>query len=365
MRVGFCTPSLHIAGGGERYLLAIIQEAVKLESVEVVVMSPKVPRPQDWDRLGVAVPPSAFVWRRTRDNLLIRGTGGLDLFVAMRGTRVPPVSHAKRSVAIIQFPQRDLVAPIRLDRPGSAARAVKTLIERRAVASYDRLVCYSEFAKHYVAKNFGRPDAVVIYPPVDAASRTGPKEPIILGVGRFIAMKRQDVLINAFRELRSSLPADSPWELHLVGGIVTDETSEAYMVDLRRLAQDLPVTFHPNLSLADLRTLYQRASIFWHAAGFGSQDGPELQEHFGITTVEAMNHGCVPVVIGLGGQPEIVADQSDGLLWMTPQELVVHTRELIVSPSRRFQLAQAATQGGERFATDQFRKRVREIILTP
>jgi len=214
-----------------------------------------------------------------------------------------------------------------------------------------------------VATNFGRPDAVVIYPPVDGATGTRPKEPIILGVGRFIGTKRQDVLITAFRRLKASLPANSPWELHLAGGIATDEASNAYLAYLRGLAQGLPVMFHPNIPLADLRGLYQRASIFWHATGFGSKGEPALEEHFGITTVEAMNHGCVPIVIGLGGQPEIVTDGSDGLLWMSPDELISHTFDLIASPERRFRLAQAATQGGERFATARFRQRAQEVIL--
>ncbi len=365
MKIGFYSSGLHIAGGGERYLTSIISEAVKMAQAEVTVMSPTPPRPTDWERLGVSLSSNAFLWRRTRDSLLVKGTSSLDLFVAMRGTDVPPISHAKRSVAIIQFPEANLFTPPRLSNARDLAGAVKTLIQRRAVASYDSLVCYSAFVQFYVAQNLHRSDAVVIYPPVDAATSIGPKEPLILGVGRFIAMKRQDALLEAFQELRASLPENSPWELHLAGGLGTDRASDAYIAYLRRLARGLPVIFHPNISLLELRSLYQRASIFWHAAGFGCEDEPALQEHFGITTVEAMNHACVPIVIGLGGQPEIVTDGSDGLLWLSPQELVSQTLTLILSPERRSRLAHAAAQRGERFAVERFRQRVQDVILSP
>ena len=40
-------------------------------------------------------------------------------------------------------------------------------------------------------------------------------------------------------------------------------------------------------------------------------------EHFGITTVEAMAAGCVPVVIDKADQREIVRHVTDGYRWTT------------------------------------------------
>ncbi|MBU4190339.1 MAG: glycosyltransferase, partial [Candidatus Thermoplasmatota archaeon] len=60
------------------------------------------------------------------------------------------------------------------------------------------------------------------------------------------------------------------------------------------------------------------------AAGFGvdEEKEPEKVEHFGITTVEAAAAGCVPVVIRKGGQPEIVKEGINGLLWEKEEELI-------------------------------------------
>ena len=51
-------------------------------------------------------------------------------------------------------------------------------------------------------------------------------------------------------------------------------------------------------------------------------------EHFGITTVEAMAAGCVPVVINKAGQREIVEDGVSGFLWNTWGELKDRTQLL-------------------------------------
>jgi glycosyltransferase involved in cell wall biosynthesis len=363
VKVGFYSPSLPVAGGGEKYLLTIVEEAARRPQDDVILMSPSRPRPDDWHRIGISVAPESFTWRRTRDSTVMAGTRSLDLFVCMRP--MLPFSHADRSVALVQFPQRDLLSKQRSSSIRGLARAVRNAILHSAVSSYQLVVCYSEFARRYTEAYLGRPDAVVIYPPVNAAVGTSRKEPMLLGVARFFEMKRQDVLIDAFRRMRRRLPKDSPWTLHLAGGLGDDTASRKYMTDLRRLARGLPVVFHPNVPLAELRGLYQRAAVFWHAAGVGSEYIPVRQEHFGITTVEAMNHGCVPVVIALGGQLEIVADGVNGLLWRSADELVTSTLELISSAARRETLARAAATGGERFMVDHFRQQVRDLILKP
>ena len=74
---------------------------------------------------------------------------------------------------------------------------------------------------------------------------------------------------------------------------------------------------HVDSSGAELDALYRGAAVYWHATGLDEDidDDPVRAEHFGITTVEAMSAGAVPVVIAAGGQPEIVRDGVDGFLF--------------------------------------------------
>jgi glycosyltransferase involved in cell wall biosynthesis len=115
----------------------------------------------------------------------------------------------------------------------------------------------------------------------------------------------------------------------------------------------------------ELLDLYARASLFWHAAGFG-QDAdrhPERLEHFGIATVEAMAHGAVPLVFPEGGSAELVEDGVTGRWWRSPEELAVRTRELISGDGERERLAAAARSASERYSADRFRSTIRDLVL--
>ncbi len=116
----------------------------------------------------------------------------------------------------------------------------------------------------------------------------------------------------------------------------------------------------PNASWDKIAELYNRAEIFWHCKGYG-EDDPYMMEHFGMTTVEAMGAGCVPVVINKGGQAEIVTEES-GFKWDSPEELVARTEELARDPVLLSRMSRAARERAAFFYTDSFRERLRGIL---
>jgi glycosyltransferase involved in cell wall biosynthesis len=212
-------------------------------------------------------------------------------------------------------------------------------------------------------------DSGVLYPPVSTFPRAGEKRPLILGVGRFFVPgaghnKKQLELVGAFRRLveREQAPG---WELHLVGGCAPEH--RRYFEQVEAAAEGLPVVLHADASGAELRRLYGEASVFWHAAGLGEdvEKHPERQEHFGITTVEAMSAGVVPVVIDAAGQAEIVEPGVSGFRFRTVEELVTHTEALIADESLRARLSGAAEQRAADFAWPAFTSSVRQQIATP
>ena len=357
MRIGFYDPYLATLGGGEKYLLSIVEVAARLPGAELAVFSPTRPDPRDWRRLNIEVAPDAFTWSRApRDAAASRLSADVDLFVALHNL-VPPRSLAGRSVAIVQFPFRRLTHVL---------DPLRRRADRKRLGSYDAVVCYSEFVREHVSRRLGV-DARVIPPPVDLPlGGEGPKRPQILAVGRFFRgghNKRHETLIRAFRLLTARLP-EAGWRLHLAGGATQDRSARSYLDGLREQAAGLPVEFHVNAPAAELAELYRGSALFWHAAGEGEDPDrhPERLEHFGITTVEAMAHGCVPVVIGLGGQPEIVSDGEDGHLWRTVGELVEISAALIADPGRRAAMAQRARESAERFSRERFEERVSKLL---
>ena len=110
--------------------------------------------------------------------------------------------------------------------------------------------------------------------------------------------------------------------------------------------------------------LYAQSAIYWHASGFGEDEKkePVKFEHFGITTVEAMASGCVPVVIGNGGQPEIVRHGVSGYLWHSLDELKSQTLRLVENPSFREEMSQHALADSQKYDKAHFRVRLDELL---
>ena len=75
-----------------------------------------------------------------------------------------------------------------------------------------------------------------------------------------------------------------------------------------------------------------------------------------------MSAGAVPVVIDAGGQPEIVTDGVDGLLFHTSDELVERTVSLVGDRPRREELAAAAARSARRFSLPAFAERLHGIV---
>ena len=154
------------------------------------------------------------------------------------------------------------------------------------------------------------------------------------------------------------------WELHLAGGVAQDNLSQEYYRRIQELAEGLPVVLHPNAAYEDLRDLYSQATLYWHATGFGENENrhPERFEHFGITPVEAMAAGCVPIVLGKGGLAEIVTHGESGFLWNTLEELKQFTCAAAADPATVSRLSVGAIERAQRFSEEQFAARLLEIV---
>jgi glycosyltransferase involved in cell wall biosynthesis len=85
-------------------------------------------------------------------------------------------------------------------------------------------------------------------------------------------------------------------------------------------------------------------------------------EHFGISTVEAMAAGCVPVVINKGAQPEIVEHGVSGFLWNTLEELRAYTIRLIKDNALLESMAQAARRRAQLFSRENYVERCLTLL---
>ena len=236
-----------------------------------------------------------------------------------------------------------------------------SLFNKMKLFRINKIVCNSNFTKKVIDKEFGT-ESVVVYPPVDTKSfKSKRKENIILYVGRFSGMlqnKGQDILVTCFKRFYDS--GNKDWKLILAGGVEIGAGNK--VKELRKLAEGYPVELYESPDFKILKKLYGEAKIFWSAAGFGQDEAvnPEKMEHFGITVVEAMSAGAVPVIYNAGGYKEIVEDGINGYLWRTEDELLLKTQEAI---QNRSDLSKKATAESKIYSYENFGKRIKEILL--
>ncbi len=348
MKVGFYSPYLDIFGGGERYILTLASHMSQKEEVEVF-----------WDDTAIKAPLSKFLkidLSNTRFTPNIFNEKNINRFLSTRiydlifvlSDGSIPLSFAKKNILHFQVPF--IINNI-------------SMSSRIKLKSYKYIIANSYFTKRFIDKSFNV-NSQVIYPPVDIHSlKPKQKEKIILSVGRFgknqLHPKKQEVLIEVFKELYKM---KNDWKLYLVGQAKKED--QKYLRQLRKSSAGFAIRIIDNATQQQLTDLYSKASLYWHATGYGvdEQKFPQKMEHFGISTVEASASGAVPVVINHGGQKEIVTENKDGLLWSTKTQLLQKTLNLIQDSKKMKMLAAGAINNSKRFSKEVFIKRYEEII---
>lgn len=288
-----------------------------------------------------------------------------DLFVNFTHL-MPAFSHAPLGVLVVLFPwfNRREVWPWKKNSSGGSSlrkQMVRTYYDwewGKRFGTYQIKMANSHYTKRWTKVWWGI-DCEVVYPPVKFQIVPSNKREIILSVGRFTTDgqgKKQSEMMRAFAEIREAHA--SGWEYHCVGGLSERTEDRLYFDAVQRSGTGFPVRVEANLQRPVLERLYGEAKIFWHATGYAEdeQTHPELQEHFGISTVEAMAAGCVPVVINRGAQPEIVQHGVSGFLWNTLEELKGYTLRLIQDEPLRARMAESARLRAQSFTRENFVK---------
>jgi glycosyltransferase involved in cell wall biosynthesis len=382
LRVGVYDLYWSTLGGGEQVDGSIAQ--VLARDHDVTLLGPHTP---DVDatmrRLGVDL--SACGHRRVVDDAeASEASADFDVFV--NGTYLSKaINRAPIGYYYVHFPGE---VPTRSDQLRSrlGVAGVKALslaprlphrltevqaaFDRRVtrvefVPTYTRYLSNSQFTASWVEQLWGRPSDV-LYPPVRPSVQPGAKAPLILVLGRFFDpsfghSKKQHELLEKFRRLHRSgrLPG---WRMAIVGGC--DGANRDYALAVKRAARGLPVEVHVNAPGSVVEQLLGEASLYWHGSGLGEDPvrHPERFEHFGISVVEAMAAGAVPLVFAAAGPAEIVDDRRNGLHWTTLDELADLTVELVGDDDRRNELAGAAVERAADFSAPAFAERLTDYL---
>ncbi len=143
----------------------------------------------------------------------------------------------------------------------------------------------------------------VLHPPVDVEyfneGLAYGRERLVVTISRFTPEKNLDKVLDVAKELKE-------YEFVLVGS--TAKYSEPVIKSLKNRIDGEGlgnVNIMVNLPRDELRKLLSRAKYYLH---------PQFAEHFGISVIEAMAAGCVPIVYRDGGAwYDVVSKVSDVL----------------------------------------------------
>lgn len=279
-------------------------------------------------------------------HLISRESGHYDIFVNnSMNEMVYPLSDT--SVLICHFPER---------RPKTYFYADQ----------YTYVICNSRYTAEWIEKKWKISPHDHIYPPVDMEAEGGesPKKKIILSVARFEpeGTKRQREMIGAFLSLSQKWPELARgWKFILAGG---SNPNNPYLERLEKIVSQNPahdIELKVNMPVEELKRLYRESTIFWHLCGLKHED-PSAIEHFGMTTVEAMQNKMVPIVYNGGGLREIVDHGVNGFSVQSTAELLKYSMQLFQDQKLVQKLSESAQKKAQSYTRAKFGDKVKAFF---
>jgi glycosyltransferase involved in cell wall biosynthesis len=218
----------------------------------------------------------------------------------------------------------------------------------------------SEYSRKAIHKTFTI-DSTVVSPPVDVDlfrkavlfSSTNMRDDTVLVISRFHPSKKVE---NAIRLAELLKQNGIGRNMKIVGNLSPHMIG--YYTYLKQMVQDQHlsdyVTFQVNVSFNRLLSLMCESKVYFH---------PLPGEPFGISTVEAMSAGLIPVVPNLGGHTEFVPLRYQFRTFIEAVESVAIAMD--ASFSERITISDSV----RRFSTSNYIKRfqqiARKLLITP
>lgn len=357
MKIGIYDPYLDDLGGGEKYMMTIAECLAKIHQVSIFWDNKN-----DLDEIRKRFPlPLKDI--QLKKNIFAQGvsfservfeTKKYDALIILSDGSIPFVL-SKKLFLHLQQPLRQI-----------SKHSLKDKVKLSRVNSF---FCNSQFTKSFNEKILSGTKMKIIYPPVEIMKKNILKENIVLHVGRFRVRnvgvanyKKQDIMIEAFKKMADEKRVKN-WRF-IIAASVNKEDEEKFR-QLKKMAAGYQIDFFVNKTNDQLWDLYYKAKIYWHASGYGEDldKNPEYAEHFGISTVEAMGAGAVPVTFNAGGQREVVDNEENGYLWNSLKEFTEKTLQLMENEKLREEMSKKARIKAESFSKNNFCKEINQLIV--
>jgi len=379
MEIAVVHPSLNIPGGAERLCLAVI-EALRKKGHNVTLIT--VER-SDWQiverNFGHIIMPSQEVYmisNRLSRNLssipiasayfliyVLQLLGGrsrrrYDLIINTFGDVINSIAD----VTYVHFPLRAAVeySQIPAFSNKSMWQAIAPLYSA-TMNTLDRiypgeLLTNSKFMQGIIGKTLKR-KSLVVYPPVNIETFSSKC---------FKSQKngRTVAVVASYTPKRhlERLPLIAKYSKH-AKFVVMGKADEYSLPVLMRLKKQLSefhvedkVTLMTNVPFNEFLARFSEAKVYLHIMPY---------DHFGISVVEAMASGCVPIVHRSGGPWQDILDCQQGTYgfsYTTPEQAAELIDRLVTNEDSRCRIASRSLQRARKFDKAIFMQRITEVV---
>ena len=193
------------------------------------------------------------------------------------------------------------------------------------LSSYDHIILNSEFTKSNYVLNVPEPEKskiAVLYPSCMSLEldKSFKQENTFVVCGRIFEYnhhahnKNFDKVIKAF-----NASTNRSYTLHVIGACY----SEPWLAHLKKLSKE-NVRFHINCTDEEKIRVLKGSKFIINATGFGRDKIKEAYsyEHFGISIVEGLAHGCIPITVDGGFPTYYVAKSKRPLIYDSAPALI-------------------------------------------
>jgi glycosyltransferase involved in cell wall biosynthesis len=219
------------------------------------------------------------------------------------------------------------------------------------------VITNSHFSKGAIEEQYGSIKPVVIYPPAEVdkfrniSLHSSKRENIILVVSRFSPDKQLENVIEICKILVKDVKIKA--RMVLVGNIAAGDKKylEELMRSIRNYDLENNIHFEVDVSFDRLLELMGKSKVYLH---------PLAGEPFGISIVEAMSAGLIPVVPDEGGYTEFVPEYYR---FHTHHEAADIIGKILIASDNDMQAERSQlSESVSKFSAESFKAGLRKII---
>ena len=369
MRVAIIHPHLFVRGGGER-LTKILATGLERagDEVFIITFSLKGGFPE-FDDVGKKVffkSPSISLKNTTIKNLVEVALSIEEaiqcadphVFVSMTEdvVNLGIARLLKRKLRTIQYVHFPFEEESHFSRsPYTDYYRFSSWFNKQFLWAADLIFCNSNYTQAAISRAWDK-TAQVVYPGIDypfmeRVDNIGkPRENIVLYVGRFTKLKRQDFLVKIFHKVREKVG-----DARLILAGYPNGRHSHFLKNLLSLREEA-VTIELNPSDRQLIQMYSSAKVYCH---------PRISEPFGLTPLEAMSQGAPVLAYNRGGIQETVIDGETGYLAKNDEEFARYIVKMLeLEHSEWAEMQHKAVERASIFSPDSFVKRFRALAIS-